>query len=108
MPDLELFALQLYLYTFSVLSVLWAFWLFPYLLQHPDLFVLPCGTVCSFYLELLILFFMQLIAFYPSDLSSYIPEDFPDHPVDLELLVSKNPGHLLIKLFPLIKTVSVT
>ena len=36
------------------------------------------------------------------------PEDFPDHPINLELLVCENPGHLLIKLFPLIKTVSVT
>ena len=45
---------------------------FSYLLQLPDLFVLPHGTVCSFYLELLILFFMQLVAFYPSDQSSYI------------------------------------
>ena len=81
---------------------------FSYLLQHPDLFV-------SLH-SLLLLSRTSHSALYAADcflsfrsehIHPLFPEDFPDHCLNLELLVCKNPGHLLIKLFPLIKTVSV-
>lgn len=42
------------------------------LLPHAKLFILPLGTVCSFYLELPILFSVQVIPFHPSGQGSHL------------------------------------